>query len=188
MGLIILLPIFILISFFIFISDGGKIFFRQKRVGKNGIDFNLIKFRTMKSSAEKQGQLTIGSTDSRITKVGYYLRKMKFDELPQLLNVLFGDMSLVGPRPEVRKYVDLYNEEQKKVLSVKPGITDNASIKYFAESDLLAKSENPEKTYIEIIMPEKLKINLEYIQNPSIGKDFAIIFRTIGRIFKSKKV
>jgi len=137
----------------------------------------------MRNDSEKKGQLTIGSRDPRITGIGYFLRKAKLDELPQLINVLKGDMSLVGPRPEVRKYVDLYTEEQKKVLLVRPGITDYASLKYFEESDLLAKSAEPEKTYIEVIMPEKLKINLEYIDKVSLGEDIRIIFKTIKRIF-----
>ena len=141
----------------------------------------------MKTGSEKKGQLTVGSRDNRITRVGYFLRKLKLDELPQLVNVLIGDMSLVGPRPEVRKYVDFYTPEQLKVLSVRPGITDFASIKYFQESDLLAKSTEPEKTYIEEIMPEKLKINLTYIENMSVFTDIKIIFMTLGRIFKRKK-
>lgn len=140
----------------------------------------------MKTGSEKKGQLTVGSRDSRITGIGYFLRKLKLDELPQLINVLIGDMSLVGPRPEVRRYVDLYSNEQKKVLGVRPGITDYASLKYFEESDLLAKSADPEKTYIEIIMPEKLRINLEYIEKASLGEDIRIIFKTIGRIFRRK--
>ena len=140
----------------------------------------------MRSDSEKRGQLTIGSRDNRITRVGYYLRKLKLDELPQLINVLKGDMSLVGPRPEVRKYVNLYTDEQLKVLSVRPGITDYASIKYFSESDLLAKSSNPEKTYIEEIMPEKLKINLEYVNKNGFFADMTIVFKTLGKIIRIK--
>lgn len=141
----------------------------------------------MKTGSEKKGQLTVGSRDNRITHVGYFLRKLKLDELPQLVNVLIGDMSLVGPRPEVRKYVDFYTPDQLKVLTVRPGITDFASIKYFQESDLLAKSTDPEKTYIEEIMPEKLKINLTYIENMSVFTDIKIIFMTLGRIVRRKK-
>ncbi len=169
-----------------FTSRGG-VFFAQKRVGKNNADFSLLKFRTMRTGSEKMGQLTIGSKDLRITKVGYFLRKFKLDELPQLINVLKGDMSLVGPRPEVRKYVELYTPEQMKVLLVRPGITDYASLKYFDENELLAKSDNPEKTYIEKIMPEKLSINLKYIEKVSLAEDIRIIFKTIGRIFGSKR-
>ena len=137
--------------------------------------------------SEQKGQLTVGSRDSRITRVGYFLRKFKLDELPQLFNVLLGDMSLVGPRPEVRKYVDLYTEEQKKVLRVRPGITDYASLEYFEESDLLAKSANPEKTYVDLIMPEKLRINLGYIDKASLGEDLKIIFKTLGRILLGRR-
>lgn len=138
----------------------------------------------MRPNSESKGQLTVGSRDSRITRIGYFLRKYKLDELPQLINVLIGDMSLVGPRPEVRKYVDLYTEEQKKVLTVRPGITDEASIKYFEENKLLGEAEDPEKMYIEKVMPEKLRINLEYIRTRSLGKDFGILFRTFARIVK----
>jgi lipopolysaccharide/colanic/teichoic acid biosynthesis glycosyltransferase len=185
LGLLLLSPFFILISLFVLTSRGG-VFFLQKRVGMNNVDFGLLKFRTMRVGAEKTGQLTIGSRDSRITKVGFFLRKFKLDELPQLINVLKGDMSLVGPRPEVRKYVEMYTQEQLKVLQVRPGITDYASLKYFDESDLLAKSENPEKTYIDKIMPEKLSINLMYIEKVSLAEDIRIIFKTIGRIFTRK--
>lgn len=134
--------------------------------------------------ADKKGLLTVGNKDNRITRIGYFLRKYKLDELPQLFNVLKGDMSFVGPRPEVKKYVDLYNEEQRKVLSVKPGITDYASIKYFNENEILGKSAHPEETYINEVMPEKLKINLTYIQNQSFITDLKIIFQTIFKILK----
>lgn len=184
LGLIILSPFLIILSLFVLFSGKGGIFFFQKRVGRHNKDFNLIKFRTMRPGSEQKGQLTVGSRDARITRVGYFLRKYKLDELPQLLNVLTGDMSLVGPRPEVRKYVDLYTPEQKQVLAVRPGITDEASIKYFEESDLLAGAEDPEKMYVERIMPEKLRINLEYIQHRSLGRDMGILFRTFGRMVK----
>ena len=137
----------------------------------------------MKPNADQLGLLTVGGRDPRITQIGYYLRKYKLDELPQLINVLIGDMSLVGPRPEVKKYTDLYNDEQKKVLSVKPGITDYASLLYFEENDLLAKSNDPEATYIQKIMPAKLKLNQLYIQNMGFWSDMNIIFKTIKRIF-----
>lgn len=156
----------------------------QKRVGKNGKDFSLLKFRTMRPDSDKKGLLTVGMRDSRITRTGYFLRKYKLDELPQLFNVLTGDMSLVGPRPEVRKYVDMYNEEQKKVLSVQPGITDYASIEYVNENEVLARSSNPEQTYINEIMPHKLELNLKYIREKGMATDLKIIIRTIGRIFR----
>ncbi len=183
-GLIILLPFFIIISIWILLDSRGGIFYRQTRVGRNNVDFRLWKFRSMRPDSDKEGLLTVGGRDPRITRSGYFLRKTKLDELPQLINVLVGDMSFVGPRPEVRKYVDLYTAEQKKVLSVRPGITDLASLQYFEESDLLAKSSDPEKTYIEEIMPAKLKLNLEYISKANLGTDLGMIFRTIGRIFK----
>ncbi len=144
----------------------------------------MIKFRSMHNNADKKGLLTVGGRDPRITKVGYFLRQHKLDELPQLFNVLFGSMSLVGPRPEVRKYVDMYNEEQKKVLSVKPGITDLASIEYIKESELLAQSQDPEQTYIKEIMPAKLELNLKYIKEIGLGTDLKLIFRTIGKVVK----
>jgi lipopolysaccharide/colanic/teichoic acid biosynthesis glycosyltransferase len=140
----------------------------------------------MQTGSEKRGQLTVGNRDERITHVGYFLRKLKLDELPQLINVFIGNMSLVGPRPEVRKYVDLYTPEQKRVLQVKPGITDYASLKYFDENELLAKSSNPEKIYVEVILPEKIRINLEYMEKASVIEDIRIIFKTIARIFKVK--
>ncbi len=181
-GLIILLPFFTLIILLILITSGFPIFYTQKRVGRGNIEFDLLKFRTMKNNAEKAGLLTVGGRDPRITGIGYYLRKYKIDELPQLVNVLLGDMSLVGPRPEVRKYVDMYNEEQKKVLLVKPGITDLASLEYFSENDLLAKSSEPEQTYINEIMPAKLELNKKYISEMGVRTDLKIILRTLKRI------
>ncbi|MBK6523250.1 MAG: sugar transferase [Sphingobacteriaceae bacterium] len=183
LGLIILLPFFVLIAVCIKLSSAGPIFFIQQRVGKDNIDFKLIKFRTMKMDADKKGLLTVGGRDPRITGIGYFLRKFKLDELPQLINVLFGDMSLVGPRPEVRKYVDLYTVEQKRVLIVRPGITDSASLEYFNENELLSKSSDPEKTYIGEIMPAKLQLNMKFINNQGFSSYFGIIFRTIGKIF-----
>ena len=144
LGLVILSPFLLVIAILIVIDSKGDIFYLQQRVGKDNKDFNIFKFRTMRPNSDKQGLLTVGAKDSRITKIGVFLRKYKIDELPQLINVLIGNMSFVGPRPEVRKYVDLYNSEQKKVLTVKPGITDYASIEYSKENELLAKSENPE--------------------------------------------
>lgn len=182
-GLIILSPFFIIIALLVKLSSSGPVFFIQKRVGKDNVDIDLIKFRTMKKDSDKKGLLTVGGKDPRITSIGYFLRKYKLDELPQLFNVIFGSMSLVGPRPEVRKYVDLYTSEQRKVLSVRPGITDNASLEYFNENELLAKSNNPEQTYIKEIMPAKLSLNMKFINNPGLGSYFGIIFRTIKRVF-----
>jgi lipopolysaccharide/colanic/teichoic acid biosynthesis glycosyltransferase len=181
-GLLILLPFFLIISLLIILDSRGGIFYKQVRVGKNDSDFYLLKFRSMRTDADKKGLLTVGGRDPRITRMGYYLRKYKIDELPQLLNVLKGDMSLVGPRPEVRKYVSLYNNEQKKVLSVQPGITDYASIEYSNENEILGKADDPEQVYIDEIMPAKLQLNLKYIAEKSIATDFKIIFRTLRKI------
>ena len=181
--LIVLFPLFLIISLWIIIDDGFPVFYLQERIGKDFKPFKLIKFRTMYKDADKKGLLTVSSKDNRITPSGYYLRKFKLDELPQFINVLKGEMSIVGPRPEVKKYVELYNDEQKKVLSVKPGITDEASLKYIDESDVLARSENPEWTYINEVMPEKLKINLQYIKNQNLLYDLKIIFWTAKKMF-----
>ena len=183
-GIVFLSPILLLICAFQVISSGFPIFYLQTRVGKNNMDFRLFKFRTMIIQSDKLGLLTVGGRDPRVTKLGYYLRKYKIDELPQLFNVLFGTMSLVGPRPEVRKYVDLYNKEQLQVLNVKPGITDYASLQFINENDLLAQSSNPEKTYIEEIMPKKLELNLKYIKDNSLAVDLSIILKTIQKIIK----
>lgn len=183
-GIIILLPFFIFIGIAMIFSCGFPLFYLQTRVGKNGKDFKLFKFRTMHLDADKKGLLTVGGRDPRVTSIGYYLRKYKLDELPQLFNVLFGTMSLVGPRPEVRKYVDLYTKEQQQVLSVKPGITDFASLEYINENDLLAKSDNPEKTYIDEIMPAKLALNAKYIQQQGWLIDVKIILSTLLKIVK----
>ena len=184
-GLICLFPFFIFISFFIFITSKGGVFFVQLRVGKNNKDFKLYKFRTMFLNSDNKGLLTVGNNDKRITKLGYYLRKNKLDELPQLINVLNGTMSLVGPRPEVRKYVNLYNSEQKSILEIKPGITDLASIMYYNENEILANSGNPEQTYINEIMPIKLEINKKYINEMSLLTDLKIIFKTFMKLIKS---
>jgi len=181
-GLLLLSPFFIIISIVIILDSRGGVFYKQVRVGKNNVDFKLFKFRSMSTGSDKKGLLTVGGRDSRITRSGYFIRKYKLDELPQLLNVLFGEMSLVGPRPEVRKYVDMYNAEQMKVLSVKPGITDYASIEYSNENELLAKSSEPEKTYIEEIMPAKLLLNQKYIAEQGLLTDLKIIFKTIAKI------
>ena len=180
-GLIILLPIFFFIAIWIKCDSKGPIFYKQMRVGKNGVDFYLYKFRSMRVGADKKGLITVGGRDPRITYSGYFIRKYKIDELPQLLNVLKGDMSIVGPRPEVRKYVDLYTDEQRLVLSIKPGITDYASIEYIDENEILGKSSDPEKTYIEDIMPEKIKYNMN---NKTLFEYFKIIFLTGLKIFR----
>lgn len=181
-GLIILLPFLVIISLCVLLSSPGGIFYRQVRVGKNGKDFRLWKFRSMRPDSDTKGLLTVGGRDPRVTKIGYFLRKFKLDELPQLINVLVGDMSLVGPRPEVRKYVNMYTPDQLRVLDVRPGITDYASIEYSNENELLAKSADPEKTYIEEVMPAKLKLNMKYIEEKSLATDLKIIFRTLGKI------
>lgn len=184
LGLIFLLPIFLILAVWMKFDSQGSIFFRQIRVGKDGRDFRIYKFRTMIVNAEKMGIITIGERDPRITNSGYFLRKYKLDELPQLINVLKGEMSFVGPRPEVRKYVEMYNQEQLKILTIKPGITDYASIEYINEDEILGKSSDPEKTYIEEIMPQKIKYNMKYINNKTVIEYFKIIFLTIIKIIK----
>lgn len=183
-GLVVLAPIFIVLAIWIKIDSKGPVFYKQVRVGQNGIDFGLFKFRSMVVDADKKGLITVGGRDPRITRSGYFIRKYKLDELPQLINVLLGDMSLVGPRPEVRKYVELYTDEQQKVLSVKPGVTDYASIEYMDENEILGKSNDPEKTYIEEIMPEKIKYNMKYIQNKNVSEYFKVIFLTLLKIVR----
>ncbi|EEH96869.1 sugar transferase [Clostridium tertium] len=179
LGIIILSPILLIVAIAIKIDSKGDILFLQKRIGKNGIPFYIYKFRTMVSDAEKLGkQITVGK-DNRITKVGAFLRKYKIDELPQLFNVLKGDMSLVGPRPEVPKYVELYTELERRVLKVRPGITDLASLRYKDENDILGKVDNPEEYYINVIMKDKLKLNLEYIEKSNLIFDISLIFKTI---------
>ncbi|MES2133262.1 MAG: sugar transferase [Bacteroidota bacterium] len=181
-GILILSPLFLVVSLAIIINSGFPVFYLQTRVGKNKSDFKLFKFRTMHTNADKKGLLTVGGRDPRITGVGYYLRKYKIDELPQLFNVLIGNMSLVGPRPEVRKYVEMYTAEQLLVLSVKPGITDFASLKFINENELLSASSNPEKTYIEEIMPQKLALNKKYMDKKGFLMDVKIIFATLRKI------
>lgn len=179
LGLLILAPFFMLIAVWIRIDSKGGVFYRQTRVGRYGRDFKLFKFRSMRTDADKAGLLTVGGSDSRITKAGLVIRKYKLDELPQLINVLMGEMSLVGPRPEVRKYTDLYTEDQKSVLNVRPGITDWASIEFRNENELLGNSNNPEQLYIDEIMPLKIELNKRFIQKPTLIHYFQIIFKTI---------
>jgi lipopolysaccharide/colanic/teichoic acid biosynthesis glycosyltransferase len=183
-GLVFLIPVFLIISILLIIDSPGGVFYLQERVGRNNIDFRLIKFRTMIPGSDNKGSLTVGSKDKRITRIGYYLRKFKLDELPQILNVLIGDMSFVGPRPEVRKYVNLYSDEQKKILKIRPGITDYASIRYKNESEILALSKNPEETYIKGILPAKISLNMIYINNYTLKSYFTILSLTIKVIFK----
>lgn len=182
-GLILLSPVFIAVSILIKLDSKGPVFYKQKRVGKDNTDFTVLKFRTMNVNSDRESLLTVGSKDKRITKLGSILRKYKLDEFPQLINVLLGDMTFVGPRPEVRKYVDYYDDDQKKVLCVKPGITDVASILYRNENEILGTVSDPEQYYVEEIMPEKIKYNLEYINSSSVFKDVKVIFKTLRAIW-----
>lgn len=184
MGLVILSPLFIVLYLLIRIESKGGGFYSQERIGKNGKPFKLYKFRSMRIGSDKKGLITIGEKDNRITKTGFILRKYKLDELPQLWNVFIGDMSLVGPRPEVKKYTDLYTEEQKQVLHVRPGITDWASIKYVDENKILGGSKTPDEAYVNLIMPNKIKLNMVYIQNQTLGEYFKIIFTTFKEIVR----
>ena len=182
-GLIILVPFMLIIAILIKIDSKGSVFFKQIRVTKNGKEFKIFKYRTMRVGSDKYSQITVGK-DGRITKIGSFLRKYKLDEIPQLINVLIGDMSLVGPRPEVPKYVALYTDEQKEILKVRAGITDYASIEFSDENDLLASEEEPEKAYIEKIMPKKIELNKKYLSEVSILTDIKIILLTIKKILK----
>ncbi|MCM4167326.1 UDP-glucose:undecaprenyl-phosphate glucose-1-phosphate transferase [Arenibacter antarcticus] len=183
-GLLVISPILGMVSIAIAASSKGGIFYRQSRVGLDGKIFNILKFRTMYTGADKQGLLTVGDRDPRVTPTGYYLRKFKLDELPQLFNVFIGEMSMVGPRPEVSKYVDLYAAEDRIVLSIKPGITDYASIYFRNENEILKSSSDPERKYIEDVLPRKLELNKKYIAEMGIWTDIKIIFLTITSIFK----
>lgn len=183
-GLVILSPLFTVLYLLIRIESQGGGFYSQERIGKNGKPFKLFKFRSMRIGSDKKGLITIGKKDNRITKTGFILRKYKLDELPQLWNVFIGDMSLVGPRPEVKKYTDLYTEEQKQVLQVRPGITDWASIKYVDENKILGESKDPDDAYVNLIMPNKIKLNMVYIQHQTLGEYFKIIFTTFKEIVR----
>ncbi len=186
LGIIILLPLFVIIYIIVIAESKGGGFFIQKRVGKNGIDFKLFKFRSMQINSEKNGLITVGESDPRMTKTGVFIRRFKLDELPQLFNVLKGDMGLVGPRPEVRRYVNLYTPEQRKVLQIRPGITDYASIEYVNENAILGLAADPEKVYIEEIMPKKIFLNMKYIKEQTVRQYFYIIFATFVNVIKSK--
>ena len=183
-GLLFLSPIFLLLAIWIKLDSEGPVFYRQVRVGRKNRDFKIFKFRSMRMGADKMGLITVGGCDSRVTHSGYFIRKYKLDEFPQLINVFIGDMSLVGPRPEVRKYVDLYTPEQMRVLDVCPGITSLASIRYRNENELLEKAEDPDQYYINVVMQDKLAIDLEYIRNVSFGYDIWLIFHTFWEIIR----
>ena len=178
LGLIVLCPLFLILAIWIKLDSKGPVFYRQVRVGYKNKDFRIFKFRSMRVGADKGSLVTIGGHDPRVTRSGYFIRKFKFDELPQLINVFLGDMSLVGPRPEVRHYVDYWTPEQMHVLDVRPGITDPASIKFRNENELMEKAEDPEKYYIEVIMQEKIKLYLEYVEKHSFFYDLGLIFKT----------
>jgi len=182
-GVVLLIPLFLLIMLLMLTDPKGGLFYRQERIGRHGRSFRLLKFRTMRPGSDRGINLTIGKRDNRITPAGHLLRRYKLDELPQLFNVIRGEMSLVGPRPEVRKYVDLYNEEQRRVLEVRPGITDEASIAYFDENELLGRSANPEETYIREVMPAKILLNMKFINDPSPKNYFRILGKTFLKLF-----
>lgn len=184
LGLLVLSPVFLILAVWVKSDSRGPVFYRQVRVGRHGRDFTLYKFRSMRVGSDKKGLITVGGRDPRVTRSGYFIRKYKLDELPQLINVFAGDMSLVGPRPEVRKYVDMYTREQMRVLYVRPGITDLASIRYRNENELLASVEDPERFYQEVVMQDKLKINLEYVSKHGFWYDIKLIFETIFSILK----
>jgi lipopolysaccharide/colanic/teichoic acid biosynthesis glycosyltransferase len=183
-GLLIISPLFLIVAIWIKLDSPGPIFYRQVRVGRYNKDFRIFKFRSMRIGSDKGSLVTIGGRDPRNTRSGYFIRKFKIDELPQLINVLVGDMSLVGPRPEVRHYVNYWTEEQMHVLDVRPGITDPASIKFRNENELLAQAEDPEKYYIEVIMQEKIKLYLDYVKKNSLWYDIKLIFQTFWVIIK----
>ena len=186
LGLIALSPLFLILSIWIKLDSKGSVFYRQVRVGRNNKDFRIFKFRSMREGADKGSLVTIGGHDPRITRSGYFIRKFKLDELPQLINVFLGDMSLVGPRPEVRHYVNYWTPEQMHVLDVRPGITDPASIKFRNENELMEVAEDPERYYIEVIMQEKLKLYLEYVKDHSFHGDLGLIFKTFWVIVRER--
>jgi len=180
LGLAVLFPLLVLVALAVKLQDGGPVFFRQIRIGRGGRPFRIWKFRTMVVEAEHQGRAITVGRDPRITKAGWYLRSTKLDELPQLLNVAAGEMSLVGPRPEVPRFVALYSEDQRAILALRPGVTDLASIKYRNESDLLAQAENPDETYVRMVLPDKIRINLAYASQAGLWSDFLVILATLG--------
>jgi len=183
-GLVLLSPLFLLVAIWIKCDSKGPVFYRQMRVGRWNRDFSIYKFRSMRIDEGDCSLVTIGNRDSRVTRSGYWLRRFKIDELPQLFNVIKGEMSLVGPRPEVRHYVDYWTPEQMRVLDVRPGITDSASIRFRNENELLEKVEDPEQYYINVIMQEKIRMYLEYVGNSSFWYDIKLIFETIKVVVK----
>ena len=187
LGLVILFPLLLIIYLLVVLESRGGGFYIQNRVGRDGKDFKLYKFRSMHVGADKKGMITVGSRDPRMTKMGVFIRRFKLDELPQLFNVLKGDMSLVGPRPEIRYYVDMYTPEQRKVLTVKPGITDYASIEYVDENTILGGAADPQKAYVEEIMPDKIRLNMKYIENQSLKEYFKVITITFWHLLKNNK-
>lgn len=184
LGIVILSPVLLIIYLLVLTTSKGGGLYLQERIGRHGVPFKIKKFRTMYVGSDRKGLLTVGKRDPRVTPVGYYLRKTKLDELPQLLNVFLGDMSLVGPRPEVAKYVALYSVEDRMVLEVKPGITDYASIEFRDENQLLNEAKDPEQAYIHDIMPRKLALNKQYIERQSLAVDFGIILKTLLKIIR----
>ena len=186
LGLIVLSPIFLILAIWIKLDSKGPVFYRQVRVGRYNKDFRIFKLRSMRVGSDKGSLVTIGGRDPRVTRSGYWIRKFKLDELPQLINVFIGDMSLVGPRPEVRHYVNYWTLEQMHVLDVRPGITDPASIKFRNENELMEQAEDPEKYYIEVIMQEKIKLYLEYVEKHSFFYDIALIFKTFWVIVSER--
>lgn len=184
LGIACLSPLFLILAIWIKADSRGPVFYHQTRVGRHNRDFRLFKFRSMRPNSDRLGLITIGGRDPRVTRSGYYIRKYKLDELPQLINVFIGDMSLVGPRPEVRKYVDMYTPEQLHVLDVRPGITSLASIRYRNENDILAAADDPDRAYIEQVMPDKLAIDLQYVTRANLLTDIRIIFSTFSAIIR----
>ena len=182
-ALVLLAPVLLLIALLVAVGSPGGALFRQVRVGRNGREFRILKFRTMRPGSEAQGQITVGGRDPRITRIGHLLRRTKLDELPQLWNVLVGEMSIVGPRPEVPRYVALYTPEQREVLRVRPGLTGLASLAYIDENEVLGRATDPQRVYIEELMPAKLVLDLRYVQEQSLVLDLRIIARTALRIF-----
>lgn len=183
--ILLLLPVFLLLSAWIWLDSGGNVYYRQIRIGRRKKPFQLLKFRTMQEGSDQQGLLTVGNRDLRITRAGYWLRKYKVDELPQLFNILYGEMSFVGPRPEVNKYVALYNQQQQRIFSVKPGLTDWASIYFMHEAELLAKADDPENFYKTELIPMKTQLALKYIDHQSLWTDLHIMLSTLKCILRS---
>jgi len=181
-SLLVFLPFGVILALAIVLESKGGVFYKQERIGKHGAPFQLFKFRSMRPDSDKKGLLTVGMNDSRIAKTGLFIRKYKLDEIPQFINVLKGEMSIVGPRPEVKKYTDLYTNEQRKILTVKPGITDYASLEYFKENEILAQAAHPEEAYIQEVMPDKIRLNQKYLNNPTLGHDIKIIWKTLLKV------